>query len=155
MLKHNKWNSTVLSAVIFMVVSLVYLVEALRTALPIKDGVISITFFPCIIAILTLLTSLVLLSKGLKEKKSAIIEWHRISRSVIVVLLTVIFVFLFEKIGYFLSSLIYTISLVTVFSLKDRHVIKTIVFSVGIVFIVFLLFEKAFNVRLPSLWEMF
>lgn len=147
----SRLSANMVAAIVFMVVSLIYFGESVRMAPPFVDGNVSMTFFPYIISIVTFLTALVLFFKGLKEKRGVGIESKRAGKSLAVVLMTCLFVAVFERIGFTISSVVYSCSLMFIFGGPKKRIVRNIFYAGIITLIIYVLFEKIFGVKLPTL----
>jgi len=148
----DKMNSTTLLAIILIIANCVYFIEGIRTAPLIKNGEIGITFFPLFISFLLFITAGCLLYTGLREKTSTSFSLLKISKPIAIIVTTLIYVAIFKRVGYLLSSILYIFALMLLFDdqkdLKNKNILN-IVYSVAIVLVIYLLYQKVFGVRLP------
>jgi putative tricarboxylic transport membrane protein len=69
-----------------------------------------------------------------------------------VIFLTLIYVLIFKSIGYFISSIIYVLCLMFLFEEESgfkKKKLLNILFTVIIVALIYILYQKIFGVRLP------
>jgi len=148
----EKMNSTTLLAIILIIANSIYFIEGIRTAPIIKNGEISITFFPLFISFLLFITAGCLLYAGVREKTSTSFSLLKISKPIAIIVTTLIYVAIFKKVGYLLSSILYIFGLMLLFDdqkdLKNKNILN-IVYSAVIVLVIYLLYQKVFGVRLP------
>jgi len=139
-------NTTIIFALFLIFGDIIYIIEALRIAPPIKGGEVGITFFPLIIALLMLLAAIIVLINGFKEKKSLLFNYKKISRPIAVIILTGIYIIIFKSIGYMFSSILYVFSLVLLLENKKKKEskIRNIVYSIIVVLVVYILYKKIF-----------
>lgn len=147
----KKLNSNMMTAIMFIFISIVYFIESLKMAPPFVDGKVSMTFFPYLISIMTFVISLIILFRSLKEKRGMVIDRKRVSRSFAVVVMTFLFVMAFEKIGYVVSSLVYCCSLMMIFGQQKQKMTRNVLYAGLVVLVVYVLFEKIFGVKLPMM----
>jgi len=145
-------NSTSLLAIILIIANTIYLIEGINTAPPIKNGELGITFFPIVISLLLYIAAICILIAGIREKSVLSFNLSKISKPSAVIFITFIYVLIFKQIGYILSSILYVLSLMLLF--EDETGFKTkkllnIVYSIIIVLLIYLLYQKVFGVRLP------
>jgi len=147
----KKINSVTYTAILVIVFTVIYFLEGLRVAPPLtKYRTIGVSFFPLTIASILIILSVFLLMNSFKKKKNYIFKLARIGNPLQVIVLTVIYSLFFEKIGFFISTIIYVFFVIIIFEEKKNNKIRFFVYSLVISLLVYLLFEKAFNVRLPS-----
>ncbi|HZK12652.1 MAG TPA: tripartite tricarboxylate transporter TctB family protein [Atribacterota bacterium] len=148
----EKINPTTLLSIILIIANSIYFIEGIRTAPLIKNDEIGITFFPFFVSLLLFITAGCLLYTGMREKTSTSFSLFKISRPIVIIVTTLIYVAIFKKVGYFLSSILYVFSLMLLFDdqkdLKNKKLLN-IIFTIGIVLIIYLLYQKVFGVRLP------
>lgn len=147
----GKADGRIILPVVLLIVTTVYLIEALRTAPPIEDGIVSVSFFPIIITIVMYIASFVVLRNGLIERKSVASGQFTLIKPLKVVILTGIYIGLFKPIGYIFSTILYVFSLMLVFEATKKSNLKRLIIAIIITILVFLLFEKIFRVRVPKL----
>lgn len=136
--------------VVLIVVTVAYLIEALRTLRPFQEGTAGPSFFPIVISavMLAALASLLWSSlKGRKKKGEAV----ALAEPIKVVLVTVGYIALFQPVGYFLSTTAYVLALLYVFRFKARNVFVTVLWALLIAGACFVLFSEIFRIRLPKL----
>ncbi|KUK50204.1 MAG: hypothetical protein XD76_1551 [candidate division TA06 bacterium 32_111] len=145
-------NSTSLLALVLILVNSIYLFEAIKTAEPIKNGEVGITFFPIVASILLYIAAIIIFIAGIKEKSVLSFQLSRIGKPIMVIFLTLIYVLIFKSIGYFISSIIYVLCLMFLFEEESgfkKKKLLNILFTVIIVALIYILYQKIFGVRLP------
>ena len=148
----EKMNSTTLLAIILIIANSIYFIEGIRTAPLTKNNEIGITFFPFFVSLLLFITAGCLLYTGMREKTSTSFSLFKINKPIAIIVTTLIYVVIFKKVGYFLSSILYVFSLLLLFDdqkdLKNKKLLN-IIFAISIVLIIYLLYQKVFGIRLP------
>jgi len=148
----DKMNSTTLLAIILIIANSIYFIEGIRTAPLIKNGEIGITFFPLFVSFLLFVTAGCLLYTGLREKTSTSFSLLKISKPMAIIVATLIYVAIFKKVGYLISSTLYIFGLMLLFDdqkdLKNKKILN-IIYSIVIVLVIYLLYQKVFGARLP------
>lgn len=147
-----------------------YLISAIQLGPPMKDGNMTASFFPmatAIIMLVALVCAMVHAVRGtardpdLDAKTESDAEapagrtYAGLSLGAIgVILLTAGYLLAFDLIGYFVSTFAYVLLLSCLFGgeLKQNWLTKLIA-AVVITIVGYLLFEVAFQVRLPTLWS--
>lgn len=148
----KKINSTSLLALVLILVNTIYLFEALKTAEPIKNGEVGITFFPIVASILLYIAAITIFIAGIKEKSVLSFQLLKIGKPIMVIFLTLIYVLIFKSIGYFISSILYVLCLMFLFEEETgfkKKKLLNILFTVVIVTLIYILYQKIFGVRLP------
>ena len=150
----NKVNSVTYTAITLIVFAVIYSWDGLRSAPPLtKYGDIGATFLPLIYASILIIFSVFLLMNTLEKKKDYNFKLSRMSGPLEIIVLTVIYSLVFEKIGFFISTIIYIFFVILIFEEEKNNKIKirSFVYSLVITCLIYLLFEKIFNVRLPNI----
>ncbi len=62
-----------------------------------------------------------------------------------------VYIMAFRTVGYFISSGLFVFALIVIFSSVEKLVLKAVI-SAAIVAICYVMFQKLFGVRLPTLW---
>ena len=148
----QKINSTSLLAIILTIANTIYLIEAIRTAPPIKNGEIGITFFPIVVSILLHIAAICLFLAGIREKSTLSFNLSKVSKPISVIFVTFIYVLIFKQLGYILSSMVYVLSMMLLFEdgkTPNKRKLLNIIYTVIIVLLIYLLYQKVFGVRLP------
>lgn len=140
--------------ILLLLFSTGYLVTARGLGPSIVDGRLSPSFFPSILGTLAVLLSIVLVWRALHEAAAADDVPTGIARYRVLLITasTALFILVFQQIGYLFSATPYVLSIILVFSDRDKIPAKflmALVTALG----AYLLFTQAFNVRLPGLWS--
>lgn len=140
--------------------SLLYLINSIFLGAPLENGRLTPSFFPLLLGVISTVFTLILLARTTKQKsdveKSASAQEKVGTRKIekylplLVISSTVIYIIIFPIIGYFLSSLLYVLSIIIIFSDLKKTFIKFIL-AIAVVLLGYLLFEQVFRVRLPAL----
>ena len=154
--KRHRIGGAVILPTTLSVITVIYLIEALRNVRPLEEGTAGPSFFPIVISIVMLFALLQLLWSGwrkigLSEEKGDNTEPVKFAEPIKVVLLTAGYIALFKPAGYFLSTLVYVLALLFVFRFKARNVFVNIFWAIIIAGIGFVLFAEIFQIRLPTL----
>ncbi len=138
---------------VLLILTSIYLAGALRIASPYEDQGVGASFFPIVLAVVMYAALLVVLVNGVREaREGAPAERLRLGDPLKVVLLTCLYILLFRPIGYFLATTLYVLALLYVFNFGSTSHLKRIAAAIAIAIAFYLLFETAFQVRLPKLW---
>jgi len=135
---------------ILIVVTVAYLIEALRTLRPFQEGTAGPSFFPIVISVIMLAALVSVVWSGLKSQNKKA-ETVAVAQPIKVVVVTIVYIAIFQPAGYFLSTTAYVLALLYVFGFKARNVFITVLWSVLIAGSCFLLFSEIFRIRLPKL----
>lgn len=155
-----KQNSRLCGAVILpaalMVITVIYLIDALRKVRPLEEGTAGPAFFPIVISIVMIVALLSLVWNGWRkigspEKEGNAVEAVALAEPIKVVFLTAGYIAVFKPAGYFLSTAAYVLALLLVFRFKARNVFVNIFWAVIIAGVCFVLFSQIFQIRLPTL----
>lgn len=141
--------------------SLIYLISSILLGAPLNNGRLTPSFFPLLLGGISTAFTLMLLVRTVRQESNEEVrdspQKEPRTRSIdkflplLVIAATVFYTILFPIIGYFLSSLLYVFSIVTIFSDLNKLVTKLLL-TIAVVFLGYLLFEQVFRVRLPALW---
>lgn len=149
-----KLNGDIMMAVVFLIGTTVYLVEALRMPPPISHGVPGPSFLPLVLAAIIYAASLTILVQGFKREKKLIVDWKRIKNPIIVIGMTGVYIGMLTQVGYWISTLLFSFGVALVFRYGRGSRARALVFSTIIAMIMvligYLFFEVIFNIRLPK-----
>jgi putative tricarboxylic transport membrane protein len=147
-----------------LVVSVIYLIEAIRMGAPVVDAGIRPSFVPQVLGALSTLFSLILTIKSVREQAppdteaetsdngaAALEDASSIKPAVLTIVAISIYIALFTTLGYVLSSMVFVFAIIVIFSAPDRWHSK-LATSAAIVAFGYVVFEQLFGVRLPTLW---
>lgn len=111
------------------------------------DNGLGAGFFPKLVCIILAILSIVMFVKSFKDKN--IYKFSKNNKNTFIIIgLCIGYLFLMEKIGYLLSTIIFSFSVIITLDRKNliMNVIFSIIFPIGIYY----LFSKVFNVSLPT-----
>ncbi|CAO1666889.1 tripartite tricarboxylate transporter TctB family protein [Salinicola sp. NYA28a] len=157
---------------VLTIVTVVYLIEAIRIGPPMKGGNMTPAFFPIAIAVLMLIALTCAMVHALRGKPKTPTEeaagdddgedvaqrrrqYAGLSLGAIgVIVLTAGYLLAFDLIGYFVATFVYVLLLSGVFGggFREKWLSKLIA-AIVITIAGYLLFEVVFQVRLPTLWS--
>ncbi len=154
--KNNRLSGAVILPATLILVTLIYLIEAIRNVRPLEEGTAGPSFFPIVISVVMLAALLPLLWSGWRRtdtSEAAESEPISFAAPVKVVILTAGYIALFKPIGYFISTALYVLALLYVFRFKGRSPLINVFWAVVIAGLCFVLFSEIFQIRLPKLGE--
>ncbi len=147
-----------------LVVSVIYLVEAISMGAPVVDQSIRPSFVPQVLGVLSTLFSLILTIKAVRQPLKTGAEAQTpgddaegtedsspIKPAVLTIIAISIYIGLFTTLGYVLSSMVFVFAIIVIFSAPDKWLSK-LATSAAIVAFGYIVFEQLFGVRLPTLW---
>ncbi|GHB21587.1 hypothetical protein GCM10009038_20560 [Salinicola rhizosphaerae] len=153
---------------VLAVITLIYLISAIRLGPPMRDGNMTASFFPIAIGVVMLLALAAAMahairgSRGVTRAKPAASDDAPAARQYLglssgaigVILLTAGYLLAFDMIGYFVSTFFYVLLLCSLFGGGfTKGLVSRIIAAVVITLAGYLLFEIIFQVRLPTLWS--
>ncbi|MCZ2720137.1 tripartite tricarboxylate transporter TctB family protein [Marinomonas sp. 15G1-11] len=144
--------------------SIGYLVTAVNLGSPISNNRLEPSFFPLVLGSFAVLFSSILLFREISANKTqaskseqASIDLEKTEAEMskyapLWIMLSIFsYIFAFSLVGYFISSFLFVLSIITIFSKWEKMLYKSTI-SIIIVLIGYLIFEQIFGVRLPALW---
>lgn len=147
-----------------LVVSVIYLVEAISMGAPVVSQSIRPSFVPQVLGVLSTLFSLILTIKAVRQPlkpdakaqapggdAEGAEDASSIKPAVLTIIAISIYIALFTALGYALSSLVFVFAIIVIFSAPDKWLSK-LATSAAIVAFGYIVFEQLFGVRLPTLW---
>lgn len=144
----------------FMQIALViYVVSALQLAPPVVKGLLSESSFPVIIFLIATPAALKLLFDGLKAARMEIAEGKVVVakkksiKPALTVLVMMVFILLFEKIGFTILAPLYVFFFMLVYDDKPNHIVKKIIYALLIAVVVYIMYVIAFDIRFPEIWR--
>ena len=154
------FNKNLVFYYFILVFSLGYLVTAISLGKPIVESRLEPSFFPIVIGSFAVFFSLILLSRQFAKNKAEP-ETNKTDMKAsdnarfapaLIMLAIFIYILAFSYMGYFISSYLFVLSVILIFSSFEKFLQKAAI-SFIIALIGYLLFEQVFGVRLPALWE--
>lgn len=135
-----------------LVVSIGYLVSALSLGAPTDSSGLTPSFFPICVGAAAIVFSSLLILQVLRKPEAQDDDTAPASHShVWVVLAIFVYILAFKPLGYFLSSTVFVLALIVLFSSFEKLWQKALI-SVVVVGIGYVMFQQLFGVRLPTLW---
>ena len=146
---------------VLALLALGYLIGGLAMGPPLEAGKLTPSFFPLLIGVLATVLCVLqwwssVRSAGALDRDNAADEGdrprgRRLSPELTLMLATLVYVLVFQSLGYVLSTLVYVLGVMLLFSGLDKWLSKAMI-SLAITAVGFVLFNQVFNVRLPTLW---
>lgn len=146
--------------------SIGYLVTALSLGKPILNNRLEPSFFPILLGSFAVLFSTILLKRELaacKQQAATTTKFETTPTAeqseatpskyapILIILSIFTYILAFAFIGYFVSSFVFVLSIIVIFSSLEKIIQKSII-SIVIVLVGYLVFDQLFGVRLPALW---
>jgi putative tricarboxylic transport membrane protein len=144
--------------------SVAYFATALNLGSPISNNRVEPSFFPLLLGFFAVLFSSILLFKEISSSKNKDInipdaeskategEKRKTNYAPLLIMLSIfLYILAFSFIGYFISSFLFVLSIIVIFSSLEKIIQKSII-SIIIVLVGYLVFDRLFGVRLPTLW---
>lgn len=150
-------NKEVLTPAVTLVFLTAYILEALKLAAPMIDGVPQETFFPVIIFIFGSIGAIALLIPAIKKTSSKDYVQEKkgpVNRKPLyIVLATAFLLFFFDILGYMIVAPIYLFLLMMIYDDKPQQIVRKIIYSVLITVFVFVLYTYVFDISFPQFWR--
>lgn len=144
-------DARILLPVVLLVATTTYLIGALRISSPYQDAGAGPEFFPILLACIMYPALAFVLVDGVRARRAGReAPPHRLKDPAKVVALTALYVALFRPLGYFVATTLYVLGLFFVFDPGTRSLLKRVLVAFAIALGGYLLFRKAFGVRLPT-----
>ena len=141
--------------VIFIVFSVVYLYGILNIDDSFDEGFFGIKFIPFVVFFLLILFSLIDFYKSRKSEVVFEIQNIKFKSIFVVALSTLIYVFVFDVVGYVIATPFYVMALCYCFKEESFNIFYYAAVSFLTTLAFSILFSFVFNVRLPSIsWGM-
>lgn len=135
-------------SIFLLLVSLIgyYLARGFESGFMIDNG-LGAGFFPKLVCIILAILSIVMFVKSFKDKN--IYKFSKNNKNTFIIIgLCIGYLFLMEKIGYLLSTIIFSFS--AIITLDRKNLIMNVIFSIIFPIGIYYLFSKVFNVSLPT-----
>ncbi|MBU2867360.1 tripartite tricarboxylate transporter TctB family protein [Pacificibacter marinus] len=137
---------------VILVVSVGYLISAVSLGAPIVDNGLTPSFFPILVGAAAILFSTMLIVQSLRTPvENTKADEPRTYTHLLVIAAIFVYIVAFRQIGYFISSTLFVFALILIFSRVEKLLFKAGI-SVLVVAICYVMFQKLFGVRLPTLW---
>lgn len=135
-------------SIFLLLVSLIgyYLARGFESGFMIDNG-LGAGFFPKLVCLILGVLSVLMFIKSFRDKN--IYKFSKDNKNTFIIIgLCVVYLFLMEKIGYLLATIIFSISVIM--TLDRKNIIMSILFSIIFPIGIYYLFSKVFNVSLPT-----
>lgn len=140
-------------AVVLLIGTTVYFVEALKLPVFVTPGKPGAGVFPLMLVAVMYIVVSVTLVRGIKQEKK-LLGWGYLKIPAIAVGLIGIYVGTFYRLGYFVTTLLFSFSIALLFRESGGSRVKMLVFpliiAVGATLTGYLLFQVIFDIRLPT-----
>ncbi|MGL4671938.1 MAG: tripartite tricarboxylate transporter TctB family protein [Cetobacterium sp.] len=132
-------------SIFLLIISIIgyYLARGFENGFMIDSG-LGAGFFPKVVCILLGCLSLMMFIKSFKSTNNYKFNKNTFS----VMLLCILYLFLMERLGYLLSTIVFSLGVISILNRKkiSINIAFSVMFSIGIYY----LFSKVFNVSLPT-----
>jgi len=156
-------NKNIIFYFLLFFLSVSYFIVAFNLGTPFANNSLQPSSFPLIIGLFSIMFSSILLYREvnlMKSKNTSLEENTQIEDTATgkdrftpfaIMLSIFLYILLFSPLGYFLSSILFVLSIIIIFSSLEK-VLQKVIISIIVVAFGYLVFEQMFNVRLPALW---
>lgn len=145
-------NRQLLFYFVTLAVSAGYLICALSLGAPISESGLTPSFFPILVGAAAVLFASVLILQQLRAGRPAqAAETPRSWTHLGVAAVVFAYILAFKPLGYFLSSGLFVLALILLFS-SFKKLVQKAALSAAITGIAYVMFQQLFGVRLPTLW---
>lgn len=147
-------NKYLLFLYVMLAVSVGYLITAIGLGDPFAGTGLTPSFFPILVGATAIVFASTLIVQKLREGPEAEIDTGTGPGDYTYVWVTVaifIYIILFRTAGYFLSSWLFVLALILLFSSLEKLLQKAVI-SALIVGLAYIMFQQLFGVRLPTIW---
>jgi len=149
----NKLNGNIIMAVVLLIGTTVYFVEALKLPVFVTLGKPGAGVFPLMLVAVMYIVVSVTLVRGIKQEKK-LLGWGYLKIPAIAVGLIGIYVGTFYHLGYFGATLLFSFGIALLFRERGGSRVKMLVFpliiAVAATLAGYLLFQVIFDIRLPT-----
>lgn len=157
--KHLYLQSKILIPIMMQIALIIYVVSALQLAPPIQGGLLSESSFPVIIFLVATPAALSLLIRGIKEARTDVVvskpvdQKKKSIKPLLTVLIMVVFILLFELLGFTILAPLYVFFFMLVYDDKPQQIIRKILYALLVAVVVYLMYVIAFDIRFPEIWR--
>lgn len=158
--KNPYLQSRVIIPACMQIALIIYVVSALQMAPPIVKGMLSESSFPVMIFLIATPAAIIQLLKGLKASKKeiseakAVVETKKTSiKPVLTVLIMVVFILLFDVLGFSLLAPLYVFFFMLVYDDKPQHILRKIIYALLVSAVVYVMYVMVFDIRFPEIWR--
>jgi putative tricarboxylic transport membrane protein len=139
-------------------VTTIYLIEAIRLAPPVINGMISESFYPMLCALIMYPLCLKLLYQGIKAAKQRMAEAQppkneMSTKPLILAVITGLFILLFAFLGFLLTAPFYVFFFMLFFDDKPQQFLRKLIYAIAITAGVYILYEVIFEIHFPEIWR--
>lgn len=139
---------TIFSAFLCIVSAFIFYSSTQFNMAFIGDSGLGPDFFPKIISIILFILSAILFVGSIRNKDKKSIYNPNMKYTFMVIFTFAVYVFLIDRIGYLISTIIFAFVVITI--LKSKSKILNIIFAIIFPVALYLLFTYAFKVSLPT-----
>jgi len=137
-------------ALFLLALNTVYMAAAFQIRVQFDEGLVGPKFLPVLASGLTYLALLVILWRESRDALP-VSDGKSLRRPFAIVLITALYVALFEPLGYAASTFLFALGLFRVFGFRNGQPAQSVLYAAGVTLVFYLLFGIAFHVRLPLL----
>jgi len=152
-----KLNKEVLIAGCLFAANTVFFVEALKLLPPFEHGEPGPAFYPLVLSVIMYMASIKIMLTGLKNKTKIVfnLKDFAVIRPLLMAGATGLFILVFETMGYWISTLLYTFAVAFIFEFGRKYTFgRTLTFcaviAVAITLSGWLFFDLLFDLHLPK-----
>ncbi|WP_319416018.1 tripartite tricarboxylate transporter TctB family protein [Marispirochaeta aestuarii] len=145
-------RSGIIVPLFLLIVTMGYLLEALRMAPMVRNDIPSESFYPIILSILMIPLCLRQLVVGLRDSSSS--DARELSKPPLIIALVIgIFIFAFSKIGFLVTAPLFVFFFMLFFDDKPQKIGRKIISAILITAFVYVMYEFIFGIHFPELWR--
>ncbi|MCF3935362.1 tripartite tricarboxylate transporter TctB family protein [Acuticoccus sp. M5D2P5] len=131
--------------------SVIYFIEAGQIRSIYDTGPIRSGDYPKFLAVALAVAVVVAVALDFrKAHKAERVEWGGVGLAFLVIATCAVYLLLFQFVGYFVSTILFTLALLAIFSRLEMSIPRTILEAVVLTAVVYGLFAVVFEVRLPA-----
>lgn len=147
-------NRHLLFLYVTLAASVGYFITAVSLGTPFSPSGLTPSFFPILVGAAAILFAVILILQARREAPAEAQAETAAPRSYThlwVTLAIFVYIALFRTIGYFLSSWLFVLALILLFSAFEKLLQKALIAAV-ITGLAYVMFQELFGVRLPVIW---
>ena len=144
----------IITPIVIIAFLILYITQCLNSAVPYNNGIPTESFFPFIIFLVAVPCTFGLLFRGLisvrKKIENGQLEKRKFNiRPVLVTACMLLFVVLFNLIGFIISAMIFVYVVLFLYDDKPQHFFRKFFYAAIIVGFVYCLYGVIFDIRFP------